>query len=144
MINHLSNLFYSKHRKLFPLLIIPLLPLLSCTSSLPLSVTIRELSACKGWDRTGKPVGISRTFLPDEERIYACGRLETNDPPITLVVHWSYEGKPIFREIVYDVDNYFYSSIGSTGDTFPEGVYKIEVVVGKDHMQQVEFRVEQP
>jgi len=92
----------------------------------------------------GKPVGITKTFLPDEERIYACGRLETNDPPITLVVHWWHEGKLIFREIVYDVEGYFYSSIGPTGETFPEGDYKVEVFVGKDLMQEISFRVEQP
>ena len=135
----------SKYKRLglFSLTLITLFSLLVCSSSPPFSVTIRELSACKGWDKARKPIGISKTFSPEEKRIYACGRLETNNPPITITIDWFYEGKHISSQVVADVTDYFYSPIEPEGQTFSEGSYEIKVYVGNRLVHQVGFRIEQ-
>ena len=124
------------------ILIVVGLVLSSCTPPPPLEVSITSLSACKDWDKTGNPLGVSKIFSPNEERISVCGHLQTNDPPITLSVNWYYEDKLITTEVVRDVFDNFHSSIEPSGENFAIGDYQVEVFVGKRVMQSVEFRVE--
>lgn len=131
----------SKSFVCWSILIIGLI-LFSCTPPKPLEVNITSLVACKSWDKEGKPIGVSKIFSPTEKRIYACGHLRTNDPPIALVVDWYYENRLISSEVLKDVYDNFHSSIEPSQETFPIGEYRIEVVVGKRPMQSTEFRVE--
>jgi hypothetical protein len=116
--------------------------LFSCTPPKPLEVNITSLVACKSWDKEGKPVGVSKIFSPTEKRIYACGHLRTNGPPIALAVYWYYENRLISREVLTDVYDDFHSFIEPSKETFPKGEYRIEIVVGKWVIQSTEFRVE--
>jgi hypothetical protein len=119
---------------------IVVLTLFGCSSD-PLRVDITEFSACKGWDKSGKPVGISNSFSPHEQEIYACGRLRTNNPPLVISVKWYHENEQIARETLRGVEDYFYSRFTPTQRHLPEGDYRIEVVVGRLIMQEAEFHV---
>jgi hypothetical protein len=118
------------------------LVLSNCVPPEPLEVNITSLTACKSWDKTGKPTGVSKIFSPTEKQISACGHLRTNQPSIALVVYWYHEDKLITREVLKDVVDNFHSSIKPSQKIFSTGNYRIEVVVGKWVMQSTEFRVE--
>lgn len=132
-----TNCKVIRHISLFMIVVFTLF---GCSSD-PLRVNITEFSACKGWDESGKPVGISKNFSPHEQEIYACGRLRTNRPPLTISVEWYYENKQVSREILRGVDDYFYSRFNPTEGHLLEGDYRIEVVVGRLTMQEAEFQV---
>jgi hypothetical protein len=121
-----------------------ILSVVSCSATVkPITAGITELSACKGWDGSGKPIGIYDVFQPDEDRIYACGYLMTNQP-ITFQVHWYYEDELVFTQVGEYGEGYFYSFIEPKGENFPIGRYRIEVVIGKMVIRSTEFRVEKP
>jgi len=144
MVGSMLNILKYKRLGLLVLITVILFSLLTCSASPSEVVTIRELFACQGPDKAGKPVGIATTFSAKEKRIYACDRLETYGPPLAIVVYWFYEGELISRQVIADVTDDFYSYIEPEGEAFAVGHYKIDVVIDRTHVQQVEFSVEQP
>ncbi|MEW5959068.1 MAG: hypothetical protein AB1801_15155 [Chloroflexota bacterium] len=110
----------------------------------PIGATVKELSVCKGADEIGKPVGVSKVFSPEEERIFACGYLETLQP-IDIDIQWYYKNELVFRQTGKDIKGYFYYFIRPEKiDAFPEGAYRIDVLIGGVVAESTEFRVEQP
>lgn len=130
--------------KLFLTLIILGWLLLSCSSPQNLSVTIRDFSTCKGWDENGKPLEATKVFSTHEKKIFACGRIETNQSQsIALPVNWASQRGLIFREILDVKGPYFYSVLEPKDATFAAGDYTVEVVVGRSAIYEAKFKVKE-
>lgn len=105
-------------------------------------ITVTQFYACTGLDDNENRAGDTMIFSSDEEQIFVCGNLQTNQS-ITVSVRWYHEHKAIFREVINDVQNHFVSSINPIDGTFPEGNYQVHLNIGRAIVWRTEFRVEQ-
>lgn len=108
-----------------------------------LEYKVVELSPCSGWDNSGAAQK-KQVFRPDEEHIFACGRIETNRSSILISVYWDYEGQQIHRDIIRDVEDQFLSELPPTGKDFAVGNYEIRLVIGRETAGHAEFEVMSP
>jgi hypothetical protein len=108
----------------------------------PIAATVTELSTCTGVDENGAPSEITTIFSPDTERIFVCGYLEAFQP-IDIDIHWYYEDELVFQQNGKSLTGQFFSFVepGKT-DTFPEGNYRIDILIGGVVAKSTEFRVE--
>ena len=135
-----SSVSHNQIKKFLGFVIIALFLLLSCGNDEPLSIAIRNLSACTGPDENGKPQGVAQSFSSDEN-IFACGRFETNQP-ITLSVSWYHEGKYLGRETLRLSTGYFYSQLREVTNQIETGDYEISIVIGRDTVYSTHFQIE--
>ena len=110
--------------------------ILGCTPPPQAIVTVLELSTCQGWDKHNeRPIGVSEVFSSTDEKIMVCGRLESN-------MYDESRRELVYRETIYDVTKYFFSTFTPTYGDFEEGNYSVEVIVGKLPQMSANFKIE--
>lgn len=105
----------------------------------PIAATITQFSTC---DASGEE---KHVFTPDERRIFICGQLQTLSP-VDLTIYWYYEDELAFQQFGEDAeDGSFYNFVEpAKGGVFPEGNYRVEVLIEGTLAESTEFRVEKP
>jgi hypothetical protein len=109
----------------------------------PFKYEIVEFSPCSGWSNSGLAEK-KQIFRPDEDHIFACGRIETNRSSILLIVYWDYEGQEIHRDVIRDVKDQFISELPPIGKDFAVGNYEVRLVIGRETVGRAEFKVTSP
>lgn len=126
----------------FVSLLLLLIPIIGCTlpSGHPVSVTISEIGACTDYDRTSKePIGITEEFSPTADQIcvffYAKTNLETE-----ITYRWLFE-EDLIAEYRAPLDEGYNFGWITPRDTFPEGDYRVEILLDQSTLQSTSFRV---
>ncbi len=104
----------------------------------PIAATVTELSAC---NENGESIDV---FLPEKAGIFVCGYVQTLQP-VDINIYWYYEDELVFQQIGENIDGDFYSFVQpGKVETFPEGNYRIDILIGGVVAESTEFRVKQP
>jgi hypothetical protein len=108
----------------------------------PIAMTVTELSACSGVNEAGEFVGLSQKVLSNQDRIYACGYVETVEP-VDLEIRWYHKDELVFHQTGKNLKGEFLSFVqpGKSG-VFPKGEYRIDVLFGGSVLRSAKFVVE--
>jgi hypothetical protein len=103
----------------------------------PIAATITQFSTC---DENGQE---KYTFASDEKRIFVCGQIETA-APVDLSINWYYKDQLVFQQFGKNAkDGHFYNFVEpSKSNEFPEGKYRVEILVGNVVAESSDFWVE--
>jgi len=109
----------------------------------PVTVTISEIGTCTDFDRTSKePTGRTDEFPPDTNQLMVYFYAKTNlEAEVTY--RWFFENDLIAQYALPLDQGYNFSWINAE-DTFPEGEYKVEILLGQSTLRSTSFRVISP
>ena len=108
----------------------------------PQPITIEEVILTTEIDAQGVPVNQATHFAPTVEKIGCFVRVSA-PKPISVGVRWYYQDKLISDapQIVDRASLWWLSR--TSGDSFPEGKYRVEVYLIKDPIRTVYFTIGQ-
>ena len=109
----------------------------------PVAVTISEIGTCTDYDRTSKePIGRTDELPPDTNQLmvyfYAKTNLKTE-----VTYRWFCEDDPI-AEYTAPLDQGYNFSWINVEDVFPEGEYRVEILLDQSMLRSTSFRVLSP
>ncbi len=112
-------------------------------SGRPIGVTISEIGTCADYDKTShEPIGITNEFAPDSERIAVYFFADTNlDTDVTY--RWFLENEQIV-EYKAPLDQGYNFGWIMLEEAFPEGEYRVEILLGQVTLRSTTFRVISP
>jgi hypothetical protein len=130
-------------RVLIPAMVVFALILGCNLSGRPVSVTISEIGTCADYDTTShEPIGITQEFAPNSEKIAVYFYTDTNlDTEVTY--RWFLENERIVEYKAPLDQGYNFGWIMPEG-AFPEGEYRVEILLGQVTLRSTTFRVVSP
>lgn len=112
--------------------------------STPIAATVEEVGLCQGPGPDGEPEGLTSVVSSDSDRIYLYMRLESNTWT-TVRFRWYYDGQllGVFTQRYNPGLSYTWLE-HPPGQTFREGTYHVDVVVGGRVVETLNFQVRAP